>query len=97
MPSSVSVLNTTAYFDSNNAKSDIPIATSIRTNLNIELPQAHSYIQNPEYERKPSMFDKIRTLFRRPKIQPREASIFLVSKRVRGGKKNSKSMKRSRQ
>jgi hypothetical protein len=95
MPSSASILNTTAYYGSNNSNSDIPIATSILPNSSIDLPRAHTYIQNPEYERRPSIFDKITTLFRRPKIQPSDTTN-LLSKRARGGKKNRKSQKRSR-
>ena len=95
MPTSVSILNTTAYYGSNNSNSDIPIATSILPNSSKDLPRAHAYIQNPEYERRPSIFDKITTLFRRPKIQPVDTSR-LLSKRARGGKKNRKSLKHLR-
>jgi hypothetical protein len=90
-------LTTIAQYDATDLNSIVPTATSInlRSDFNYELPQGMEYISNPEYEKKTSIVDKIRTLFRRPKIQPQQPPTYgILSKR--GGKKHTL-RKRSRQ
>ena len=99
-PTEATHLNTIGQYDSSDSNSiRLPIAKSVnlQTDFNYEIPEAAEYVINPEYEKKPSLADKIRTIFRRPKTHPQQPLMYVFLSNKPGGKSRTLRKRTSRQ
>lgn len=86
-PTSANWLDTIGKYDSSDLNSIVPLSrpVNLQYDFNYELPEATEYIIKPEYEKKPTMIEKMRSLIGRPKTHPQNSRVYvLVNKR--GGK-----------
>ena len=86
-PTTAKWLDTVGNYDSSDLNSIVPMASSVnlKYDFNYELPEATEYIIKPEYEKKPTMIEKMRSLIGRPKTHPQHSRVYILVNK-RGGK-----------